>query len=51
MFLSYLAALHNNIGNKEKAIDCLQKAKSMSCKDEISKILNRVIDEIYTTQP
>ena len=46
MFLSYLAALHNDLGNKKKAFDCIQEAKGMPHKKALDETLNRMYDEI-----
>ena len=45
-FLSYLAALYNDMGDKENALDCIQKAKGMPHREAVDEQINRVYDEI-----
>jgi tetratricopeptide (TPR) repeat protein len=46
VFLSYLATLYNDLGNKEKARDCIEEAKRTPHKEANKEMLNRVYDEV-----
>ena len=45
-FLSYLAALHNDMGDKEKALDCIQEARELPHREAVREQINRIYDEI-----
>lgn len=45
-FLSYLASLYNDLGDKEKAYNCIKEAQSMTHKKAIDEMINHVYDEI-----
>lgn len=42
-FLSYLASLYNDLGDKEKAHNCINEAQSIPHKKAIDEMINRVI--------
>jgi len=46
MFLSYLAALYNDLGDKEKALECIMEAKGLPHKEALNETINRIYDEI-----
>jgi len=45
-FLSYLASLYNDLGDKENAYNCIKEAQGIPHKKAIKELINRVYDEI-----
>jgi hypothetical protein len=46
IFLSFLAALHNDMGDKDKALECIQQAKETAHQEALKEHISHVYDEI-----